>query len=125
MSLTAPKTTDLEGTITEFHEFFNKRKLYLTRKDIHGTRLSECDIVQDKPLSFIRLTRTPSSEIRYVGAVLRNGQFGGRVEIYRIRDIEGYKIALVKQGQVIDETGSVMSLQELAHHPGYVVNKKD
>jgi len=125
MSITAPKTTDLEGTIAEFYDFFDKRKLYLNRKDINGTSINKCDIVQDEPLSFIRLSGAPISKIRYVGAVLRDGRFGGRVEIYRVRDTEGYKIALVKQGHLIDETGEVMSLLELAQHPGYLVNKRD
>jgi hypothetical protein len=36
---------------------------------------------------------------------------------------EGYKIALVKTGHVIDETGEVMSLMDLAQRPEYFVNK--
>ena len=125
MDITVPKTTNLEGTIAEFHDFFERRKLYLHQKDIYGTSLNKCDIIQDKPRTFIRFTDAPVSRIRYVGTVLRDGRHGGRVEIYRVRDTEGYKIALVKQGHLIDETGKVMSLMELAQHPGYLVNKKD
>jgi len=125
MDLTVPKTTDLEGTIAEFRDFFEKRKLYLHPKDIYGTPLNNCDIVQDEPRTFIRLTHNPISMIRYVGTVLRDSRFGGRVEIYRIRDDKGYKIALVKEGHVIDETGEVMSLIELAQRPEYLVNKRN
>jgi len=124
MSITAPKTTELEGTIAEFYEFFDKRRLYMSPKDISGTPLSSCDIIQDKPRAFIRLSRASVSGIRYVGSILRDGRQGGRVEIYRVRDAEGYKIALVKQGHLINETGEVMSLLELAQHPGYRPNKR-
>ncbi len=120
-----PQTTDLEGTLAEFHEFFDKCILYMDPQDVRGTPLSSCELVQDKPMSFIRLTHSQTNEIRYVGAVLRDGQHGGRVEIYRVRGEESYEIALVKQGHVIDETGKVMSLMELAQHPGYIVNKGD
>ena len=120
-----PLTTDLEGTIAEFHEFFDKRKLYLNPHDINGTPLSSCEIVQDEPRLFIRLSNYPISKIRYVGSVLRDSRHGGRVEIYRVKDVENYKIALVKQGHLIDETGTVLSNKELAQHPGYVVNKRD
>ena len=125
MDYTIPRTTDLEGTLAEFHEFFEKRKLYLTSKDSYGTPLSSCDIIQDEPRSFIRLSHASVSGIRYVGTVLRESRQGGRVEIYRVRDIEGYKIALVKPGQVIDELGEVMSLMDLAQRPEYLVNKRD
>jgi len=125
MSIRVPKTTDLEGTIAEFHDFFEKHKLYLHPRDIYGTSLNNCDIVQDEPRTFIRLTHNPISMISYVGTVLRDSRFGGRIEIYRIRSDESYKIALVKTGYVIDETGEVMSLMELAQRPEYVLNKGD
>ena len=125
MDINVPKTTDLEGTITEFHDFFEKRKLYLNPEDIYGTPLNKCNIVQAEPRTFIRLTNAPVSKIRYVGTVLRDGRNGGRVEIYRIRGDEGYKIALVKTGHVIDETGEVMSLMDLAQRPEYLVNKRN
>ena len=124
MDISVPRTTDLEGTIAEFHEFFDKHKLYLTPQDINGTSLSSCKIVQDEPKLFIRLSKYPISKIRYVGAVLREGKFGGRVEMYRVKDAENYKIALVKQGHVIDETGTVLSQKELIQHPGYQSNKR-
>ncbi len=117
------QTADLEGTLAEFHEFFEKRKLYLNSTDLYGTPLSSCDIIQDEPRSFIRLSHASVSGIRYVGTVLRESRQGGRVEIYRVRDIEGYKIALVKPGQVIDELGEVMSLMDLAKRPEYLPNK--
>ncbi|RZD31032.1 MAG: hypothetical protein CXT77_03180 [uncultured DHVE6 group euryarchaeote] len=125
MNNSVPRTTDLEGTLTEFHEFFEKRKLYLDSGALNGTPLNKCAIIQDEPRAFIRLSHASVSEIRYVGSILRDSRHGGRVEIYRVRDAEGYKMALVKQGHVIDETGEVMSLLKLAQHPGYLVNKKD
>ena len=118
-----PQTTDLEGTLAEFHEFFEKHKLCLNPADIYGTPLSSCDIIQDEPMSFIRLSHNSASEIRYVGTILREGRYGGRVEIYRVRAEENYKIALVKPGQVIDELGEVMSLMDLAQRPEYLPNK--
>jgi hypothetical protein len=119
-----PQTTDLEGTLAEFYEFFDKRRLYMSPQDISGTPLSSCDIIQDKPRTFIRLSDASVSGIRYVGSILRDSRHGGRVEIYRVRDTESYKIALVKQGHLIDETGKVMSLLDLAQHPGYNPNKR-
>jgi hypothetical protein len=117
-----PRTTDLEGTLAEFHEFFEKRKLYLNPTDLYGTSLNKCDIIQDEPRLFIRLSPASVSGIIYVGTVLRES---GRVEIYRVRDTEGYKIALVKQGHLIDELGEVMSLMDLAQRSEYLVNKRD
>jgi len=123
MDINIPQTTDLEGTIAEFREFFDKRKLYLHPKDIYGTPLNKCDIVQDEPRSFIKLSLDLPTQLRYVGTIFRDGK-NGRVELYRVKNTHGYKIKLVKLGQVIDENGNVMSLPELAQHPGYRVNKR-
>jgi hypothetical protein len=123
MDINIPQTTDLEGTITEFYEFFDKRKLYLNPEDIHGTLLNKCDIVQDKPRSFMKLSSALPTHLRYVGTIFRAGK-NGRVEIYRVKNTHGYKIKLVRLGQVIDENGNVLSHKELAQHPGYRVNKR-